>query len=188
MKNTQKTSTSLAAAVMPVIASSKSLDKLEGLMSALNLESVSIEQGTYGARITSASIDVNINEMNKRNVIAFTSIANQYLIEFMERPLLASKIKASAGKKKQNIQQYLADKKASQPFIDALNQYVDADDIMVYFESTGQAAELTTATVPGVQSIELSLNSLNEATIDIKTNIIPLARELAKQSTSLQNR
>lgn len=170
------------AAIMPLLSTSSALKNLSHLMSSLNLHSVKIVKGKYGAKFTSAYLDNHIDGASKTNVQAFTSITNQLLRNYLSRPLLSSQVKASRGKKKQNINQFLADEKASGEFIEAIGTHIDADTVLYYFEQTGLDASLP---VPGIVStgyIEVTIDAIFDACNNIKTNIIPQARAHAMQS------
>jgi hypothetical protein len=174
-------STALQTAIMPILSSSRALNNLKVLMSSLNIESAVIEKGDFGAKITNLKVKDDFDVTCKANVLAFVSIANQYLAHYMPSPLLASKVKASAGKKKQNISDFLNDIKACGDFMSALNRYIDADLLMVYFEYTGLDNSLPLPGIVETCFINIPISALGDACNDIKTNIIPKARQLAAQ-------
>lgn len=170
------------AAIMPLLSSSSALKNLSHLMSSLNLHSVKIVKGKYGARFNAVSLDNHIDGANKTNVKAFTSITNQVLRRYLSKPLLSSQVKASRGKKKQNINQFLADEKASREFIEAIGAHIDADTVLFYFEQTGLDSSLPVPGIVHTTYIEVTIDAIFDACNNIKTNIIPQARAKAMQS------
>lgn len=152
-------------------------------MSSLNIESAVVEKGDFGAKITNLKIKDDFDVSCKTNVLAFVNIANQYLAHLMHSPFSASKVKASTGKKKQNISDFLNDNKACADFMSALNRYIDADQIMVYFEYTGLDNSLPLPGIVETCFIQIPISDLGDACNDIKTNLIPKARHLAAQKT-----